>query len=460
MVMTPSEKRGSTGSRGGNPLKSWAKWWKERGERLEAQAAADITEDRSANEQKIRKVLGEINFITSPIPKEELDHKENPNQPYGDLEYNAKGIMQAILSTRTFPADTREIDTILLELATQFSQAINQGDVTAAHTAKAGMVKCILEVRNQLPDIPDDRAEAFVASAVKYMKTWPLMTHQASVLDKLKKELADKERVEQEHKDSRDSQRKELRKLIDTNADYADAMAFWDNVAASAVDPKTLTPEQLDVRKRMTQILFEQEMISYSAWMTETSRKKTDLYRRRFEMLRIRAAEAVIDEDPNAIEKYNELIDDSIENMNRVDVEIAEQIARSQEVAGRLDALKKNPGQIAMNNAVITQTKTELELIREDTQKQMLDAEARLREAHRKLGIPSAEEIELAKQRQILEDQMQQQLYTQQIQQEIEAMRQAQAQQEAQNQQVTETVDNVQTNAQTDSDTDTNYNFN
>lgn len=397
-----------------NPLNAWKQWREERSKKIREAAARKITNDRAENEQKIIGVLKGIDFFDNPIPREMLEYKTDPTQKYGDLKYVALALQGEINSTKPFPVDTKTIDEILFTLADQFAQSIGAGDVTAAFTAKAGLVRCVRDIRNKIPYLDKDRAEAFMENAAEYMKTWILLIERASVFDQLQREYENFQRSESEHKQNLETAAKTLDEMImdRDHPEYAEALEFWRGRTYAEVDHADLTAEQKKIRDIQSNIYYLNKLVDFAGWQTQSIHQNLKTTKHEYDMLYIVVGKAVISEDPNAMEKYFEIINDSLNRITESDAKIKEFIDKTSELDGRMRQMKNMPGQqaeLAIQERMADET---LDRIKANQEKQIKGDKATHDEVLRRMGLRTDEELEEEKARiQKQQEEMMQQLH-------------------------------------------------
>lgn len=110
-----------------------------------------IAEETERNERRIICTLQEIDFRNSRLPREVLERKINPTQSYGDLELGAQEAAQWLEKHPwENPNDISPVDQKLLWLACYFKEAVQDGNVKRAYTAKEGLLWGLQEVREKL----------------------------------------------------------------------------------------------------------------------------------------------------------------------------------------------------------------------------------------------------------------------------------------------------------------------
>lgn len=423
-----------------NPVSAFIAWWNARGERKEAEFARMLTANRAKNEQQIRSTLAAIDFTSSKIPQEILDAKTNPDQPYGDLELTAKGLQAAIISTEFFDVDTKGIDTVLLELAKDFQDAVANGHVNAAFTAKAGLVSCIENIRNRIPHISDpDRMKNYLTNAVNHMRVWPAMVDQAMLVDEQQQTYNGFSADEKKLKAEIEEINNEFEQKLQSDIEYSEAYDFWQERTLASVKMEELTDVQRKVRTQMTELYFRVAELEYASNQTETAWDTLQGAQHRLNLLEIKAHEAVKSQDPAALDIFKDLMNDSIDYMNEMNVANAEFLGWLDEFNAAMKEMRNNPAAIKKNAIAQEMVTQEFERIRKKQQQSINSGQKSINELLRKNGILSEEELKREKEKNeaeqaeaMLEQMMLAQQEQSQIQQQIEALKQQKAQQDAQ----------------------------
>ena len=94
--LNPKKAGVSSGSKYANPFVNWLANRQERRREAEDEASRLITNKIAENENIIIDKLESIDFFNSRLPKNVLESKSRPDQPCGDLEYAARGIVRML----------------------------------------------------------------------------------------------------------------------------------------------------------------------------------------------------------------------------------------------------------------------------------------------------------------------------------------------------------------------------
>ncbi len=324
---------------------------KERRRRKEEDAAKAITNDRAENENKIVTILSSINFVNTPIPKEKLEHKSNPDQQWGDLEYGARAAQKMLRDAPYFEVDTAPIDAKLLQLANEFKSAVTAGNVRQAYAAKAALVTCIQDIRHRIPTVNPDLVDSFIKSGVKYMDTWLAIVENSSVADGLERNVKTQRTQCDAKEEDLKKRAEEVFKKLNEDKKYLSAYAsIKDKIAPQ--NPAMWTPDQVAVRKMLVQLRFDK--FSHGLMVISLDRQEMKLRGQegKIDALGAEVAKQPIPEDENALNKFNEQMDNFIKDLAEMDTEMDSLLTAVEDIEGRLKILDEAPGAVHLRETI------------------------------------------------------------------------------------------------------------
>lgn len=395
----------SSANQSSNPFTNWLNKRKERRLQAEDEASRLITNKIAENESIMVDKLNSIDFFHSRLPKEILEAKSDPEQPYGDLELATQMIIQKLTrNPQIIKMDIRKFDQKLLTLVLLFKQTVEQGDTRAAYAAKCGLLRAVNDIRSRIPQNQPELAKQFVEVNTDYLDQWITLITLAQVADRTKQNV--------------DNQRKRHDESL---ARYNEENAQWlKRIQADSEDNKTL--------KQLMERTGDKDR---SKWSEEERKMHRDFVERRLERVNMdlngvrlqqleldlssqvnkveifytKVATVPVVTDPDLMNKYREGIEKLFEEMSKSDVELDEMLKSMDDIEGRLQQLNNAPGSLRAREVAAE----EAEKLVEDLKKmqsiksgQSMQGARKIRES---LGIYSEEELEVLKKQAELEQQ-------------------------------------------------------
>ncbi len=387
-------KAGATGNvQSKNFISGWRERRREHRREAEEKASQLITNKIAENENIIIDKLSSVDYIRSGIPKPILEHKTNPNQPYGDLEYAAQGIIQMLRrNPQTIKMDIRQFDEKLLALVLLFKQTVEHGDVRAAYAAKGAIVRAVADIRSRIPQEQPELSTIFVEANTKYLDQWITLVTMAQVADRTKQNLESQIDRLNKAKAELDAQNEALEKYV--REDDERTVAFFQLTnRAGGQDRSTWGELEKDLHMK----LVDRRMANVQHHLNETKvhQMKMELAARenQVEMLYTKVASLPIVTDPDLMNKYQESIDELFRDMAASDVQIDETLKALDDVEGRLQQIEKGPGNQRWKEVAVEEAEQFLEEMKKKQQIQSGEDSLRAKKMREAMGIRSEEEL-------------------------------------------------------------------
>lgn len=363
----------------------------ERRRQKQEQAAKAITNNRAENENMIIDTLASINFVRSEIPAEILDHKSNPEQPWGDLEFGARAIQSMLKNAPNFTVNTTVIDEKLLQLAYEFKNAVATGNVKAAYAAKGALVTCIDKIRNRIPNVKAELVNSFIENGAKYMDTWILLVDSSREADELEKNVKTEKSKYDKNVADAEAASEDLKKKIKENDDYLSAFVEISDKTAPD-DPTKWTKSMLEVRKMLVDQKFSDVNLGLTFRILQGEEIKLKEREGRIETLSAKVGKLPVPEDPDAINKYNEEVDAIFDELAAIDTEVDELLTTIETIEGRMESLDNAPGAVHLRNTIAQQAEEFIKSIQEEQDRQVASQGVNRDKLFKKLNIRSDEE--------------------------------------------------------------------
>lgn len=355
----PSQIKGRASTKKGppilrnNPISTWFKNRKNQKQQLKEDAAREISNNKAENEIKICNVLDGINFGTSALPAEVLDKKTNPNQPFGDIEFEIIGASQMIRNnTQDYAGlDISAIDNGIFQIANMVEQAINAGNVHTTLAACKGLSIMIGEIRNMIPNIPANLQKGFLESTKEYAEVWVFYISNNTTLDQLEKNLNNRKTLIDKQSTKLEQEGNELAKRLRTDDKFR---SQYEAIKEQSFlkDGKNWTPDMLELYKqlvdrRIAESSLRFEMLHYNMDIMKLEAQKGILDNIWTTLRNVPTAN-----DPDLMNKYNDLIQKTLEEATKVDQEFDEFINVMNKLDAQIDQLANSPGNIAVRNVI------------------------------------------------------------------------------------------------------------
>lgn len=373
-MLRPSHMTGSNrskGKKGGssvlshNPIVAW--FAKRKDARAKAKEEADraITANKADNEAKIKAKLSSINFSTTPLPLEVMDEKSNPNQPYGDIEFQILGAID-LISNNTQDYGTLNISRIdngIYQIAILTKQAIDGGHANAARAACHALTVTIGKIRDQIPSVPANLQKDFIEKSEAYIERWLDYIQNSTVLDGLQDSVTSREQAVQEKTRSMNQERDNMAERLINDPALKDKMerifhekyiihgSTWDE------DMKALYKWMVDMRLRESSLQYE--MLCYNKDYQDLMRHKhiLDTF-----LTTLRTIPQPQDKD--LLNKYNELIQKTEKEAVEQDQQFDEIFQEMDRMDAKIEQIANAPGNIRARDEAQKQIEKVVELAR------------------------------------------------------------------------------------------------
>ena len=389
-----------------NPLAAWLENREQRRREAEEQAAKQITDDMAHNEQKIVEVLEQIDFMHSPIPREVLDTKQDEKQPCGDLEYGARAAVRYVNKhPMTIKADLRPLDVKLLLLVGYFKQSVEYGNQRAAYAAKAALLRGLTEIRACVPQVMDELVPRYIEQNVKYLDEWITLVELAEAADRLKtatnQQKVTYDKGEQDYKEHMKAWKEELntdqvkrdavQKLLDSKSDE---------------DSKNWSADVQDMHTELInqELMKSANMVKYALY--DSSLKQYQSWNYRVEILNAKLSSVKTTPNPDALNKYEDAIQDMLKELNDNDIELKHTLDKVVELDGQVRQVMDGTG----NKRYVTIAKKRLNDAMKEVQEEenkRLNREKSSGGLLHSLGLHSEEELQKMEQQRQEEEQKQ-----------------------------------------------------
>lgn len=333
--------KAATSSRGGtNKLKEFMDGLKSKREQRKIDARKKISNNNAANEAKIIAVLDGIDFSKSKLDPAILDYKTISSQLYGDLEYTRNEVRNSIISNTTY-ADLKlkDFDTRLYEIAVEYLNAISNGHKNAAFAARSALYIAVVQIRNQLPFVPQNWRQNYLNSCTEYLDKWIQLIEECISLDASNNSLEKSEIQLQSKLAEADMKLKtDLEQLKDDPVLLKKIIAMRNMpVGQTLGDPmlKKLFNKLMDGE-------INTKLIKFDIEMNKMQRRRQLMYAAQVEMLRRNVENQPIPNDPLSFQKFQGAVDGMFQDMIKVDNEYRAFMELMYDIEGRLDQLAQS----------------------------------------------------------------------------------------------------------------------
>ena len=392
-TLTVNKAGASKGGQSKNPFANWLEGRKERRRQAEEEASRLITNKIAANENIIVDKLNSIDFFNSRLPKSVLESKARPEQPYGDLEYAAQGIIHMLRKNpQTIKMDIRKFDQKLLTLVLLFKQTVEQGDVRAAYAAKGAIVRAVADIRSRIPQEQPEMATQFVEANSKYLDQWITLVTLAQVADRTKQNVdaqqARLDKAQTKNQEDIDALQKRIRE------DDAFLLAFQKLTDHSANQDRSKWDEterevhRLMVERRMDTVILELNSMMLQQKEMELSTKEMQV-----DMLYSKVASLPIVTDPDLMNKYQESIDELFYQLAESDADIDTTLKSIDDIEGRIQQIEHGQGSLRAMEVAVEEAQKALENIKSLQKIETGEAALKAKKMRDNLGILSEEQL-------------------------------------------------------------------
>lgn len=418
------KKAGASGNvQAKNPLAAWISNRKERRQQAEDEASRLITNKIAENENIIIDKLSSIDFIHSRLPKSVLEAKANPNQPYGDLEYAAQGIIHMLRKNpQTIKMDIRQIDQKLLTLVLLFKQAVEQGDVNAAYAAKGAIVRAVADIRSRIPQEQPELSTIFVEVNTKYLDQWITLVSLAQVADRTKQNVDSQTDRLNKAKAELDAQNEALEKYV--REDDQRTVAFGELMnRTSGADRSGWGEIEKDLHMKMVDLRMAKVQHQLNETVVHQMKMELAARKNQVDVLFTKVARLPIAYDPDLMNKYQESVEELFRDMAESDVQIDETLKNLDDIEGRIQQIEKGPGSQRWKEVAAEEARHFIDDMKKKQQIKTGEDALRAKKMREAMGIRSEEELaEMRRQAELELQQAAEQVREQFVEQEQELL--------------------------------------
>jgi hypothetical protein len=399
----PKPRTGKTntgsGSQSSNPIKALLNQIKEKKRQRQEMAAREVSDDMVKNGQTIIRILGQIDFDHSGLPKEILEKKSSELQPCGDIECTVMIIEQELMNAPSFITDLRELDERLIKIAYHFSEAVEKGNVEQARYSRIALLRGIKKIRKDVPDTQTERTEQYIKAMATYLDDWLILIEESMALDAKTGKIDELISALQADKDKQQEQEDEFQQMLRDPSTGSYALAEEMRNMDSTEGRNNWTKEMRDLHKKMIDLEVRRHTIRFNDTQIEHLESECRQLRGHLQMMEANVAGVPHVTDPNLMDRYFEAINRTMQEMFASDARVDEMMRASEEQEGVLDQLDNAPGAVREFDHAVNEVNRQMKQLEENQTrlKNEQDESARLLQER---GILSNEEMEEERQRQ------------------------------------------------------------
>jgi len=292
-----------------------------------------LSNDQKRNEEAILNVLEGADFNDTKIPLDILKHKKIESQKCGDLEYGIQLVKQSItMDDVTFAGiDISEFDSSIRDIAESFVNALRDGNVQAVYAASKALNIAVLQLRSKFNTVKKEWRQSYVDKCTKYLERWKLLIDEAKTLDQQEKNLSIQEALYEKQIEKDKEKRKKFHK--DTKEDKNLLMLIQQYQGNTGVNKASWPPELRAFHNKLVMMRVEKINLATKHLAYDAALKEVIMLRERVDEIRSSVASLPIDEDPNAVEKFETLMEEQFKKINDVHndfVKFAEGIVKTE----------------------------------------------------------------------------------------------------------------------------------
>lgn len=334
----------SIASQSSNPFKSLSAMLQGRKREKQELAAREVSEDMVKNGQTIIRILGQIDFDHSELPKEILEKKSSENQPCGDLECTAMIVERELLNAPVFLTDLRELDSRLIKIAYHFKEAVEKGKSEQARYSRIALLNGVKKIRRDVPDTQTAMTKQYIEAMSAYLDDWLILIETSASLDaktdtvqKLKNTLA-------AEKEQQEIQEEEFqKKLRDPSTGYVAMVEEMRNMD-SPEERKNWTKEMRSLHKEIVDIEVRGYALDFNDTQIEHLESECRQLKGHLQMLESNVAGIPHVTDPNLMDRYQDAINRTMKELFASDARVDEMMRMADEQRAVLDQLAVAPG--------------------------------------------------------------------------------------------------------------------
>ena len=397
-----------------------------------------ITNDRAHNEEEIKRTLNAINFVDSKLPADELARtKVVGDCKMSEMEYAVRALITKIDSPSNFPVDTSEFDLKLLMLAEDFKHAVANGESSAAKAARNGLIRCISDIRERIPNLDAERAQNFVKEGINYATKWLQVVDINSKCDQQEKNVKNiREKLDADKADL-ERLKDEFEKEVFGDKEHPEKLSAFmetkDQVMPSDPSKAGWTPLQCEIRTRLINNRLQEDLLEFD--LVDYNKRASFLNTQRHEAEKVYNAviNIPIAEGRFSMQDYEDTINELFAELIETDAKIDAALKKSEEFSGRLADLKNAPGSLRERDIASEQAKKMVEDYKKKQNNAGSGGQKNVQEMLKELGIRTEEEQE-------------------------EYLKEQQAKRVAEEEKIMEYIDNVEVDINEQEEDEENYN--
>lgn len=360
-----------------NPFAYWKAERERRREALREAAAREITEATAANERAMIKKLESIRFRDSRLPKEVLERRTQPDQPYGDLEYAAKGVINYLRKNpKNFPVDIRPFDEKLMTLLMLFKQSVEQGDQRAAYAARSGVVRGVTETRSRIAFVQPELAEQYVEINAEYLDQWIQLIHMAQLADQLEKNVQQMRKQLAAVREQTEKERAAFDRALRTDAGRL--LAFQKLMRVQPGDDRTgWSPQERKLYRELLDRRLGRIRDDFRSLMLQQQEQDLMVTCNNVDILYAKVISLQPVSDPNMMSQFRDSVKQIVRKLAESDQRLDEAVTFMEEVHGQLQQLEQSPARQHINEFAQKEAKDQWEGFRERQENNVQQANQR-----------------------------------------------------------------------------------
>lgn len=259
---TATPGRGTSKGQRYNPLSNWLERRAQRKEEERAIAFEALTTDTAENTNRLITILSTVDFTASRLPKTVLGDGESVSR----LEIDTKQLVETLKGqTTVYTVDIRTMDTLLMQLAEQFKQAVKDGKTKMAYAAAMSLIKGINDFRGRIPvNGSPKEVEDFLENAEKYLSNCLDLVELAKHCDAVSEEHRNAEILLKTTEDSMGKLRTEHEKKMEKQ-EYIRA---FNEITANKVLKADWTKIHHEIHDRLVEINFSEGLLIVQRYRT------------------------------------------------------------------------------------------------------------------------------------------------------------------------------------------------
>ncbi len=360
-----------TASQSSNPFQAILQRRKEKKMTKEDERARTVINNAARSETEVIKTLQSISFLRSKLPKEYLEYKSDPNSALGDLEDAKQSAINSLSrATAATKVDLKPIDARLLQIATRYKNAIEQGDLNTAFAAKAALNTGVEKIRARVPAVPEENADNFIKKSAEYLGDWCTMIDLATAFDDEERRVSELTANVAGQEADWERQKDELKGSLENDTDF--------QIAYRHIMEHDSTSDRLKWNSRHWEVfdnLLQRRLSKLELGMARASlsshKALLQLKNSRLESMRTNLS-ALRDTDPiDLLNSFDEAMERFFDDLAKADTEIAESMKTINEYEGRLKQLELGPGNQALKETVAEEAEAFLREMKEEQDEEL-----------------------------------------------------------------------------------------